>query len=214
MAGQKRVLSVTLIILIINVLFFLIMLPILYSKPSFMNYIALSPQYIIHGQYIWTFITSMFMHASPSHLIINMLSLIFLGSFLERILGRKRFFWFYIISGIFASLFFVASAFVFKQDMNALAVGASGALFGIGGLLAVLTPKLPIYIMFIPIAMPMWFGIALSLGIMWIFSVFGANIGNTAHLGGLIAGLVYGFYLRAKYPRKVKLLNRFLGLRE
>ena len=120
----------------------------------------------------------------------------------------------YIISGIFASLFFVASAFVFKQDMNALAVGASGALFGIGGLLAVLTPKLPIYIMFIPIAMPMWFGIALSLGIMWIFSVFGANIGNTAHLGGLIAGLVYGFYLRAKYPRKVKLLNRFLGLRE
>ena len=213
MVRQKRVLSATLVILIICVLFFFIILPFMSSRPSIMNYIALSPAYILQGKFLWTFITSMFMHASPTHLIVNMLSLVFLGSFLERILGRRRFFWFYMISGIFASLFFIASAFIFKQDMNALAVGASGALFGIGGLLAVLTPKLPVYIMFIPIAMPMWFGIALSLGVMWLFSVFGANIGNTAHLGGLIAGLIYGFYLRSKYPRKIFLLNRFLGLK-
>jgi hypothetical protein len=213
MIKQRKALSATLMILIANVVFFLVVLPFMYSKPGIITYIALSPQYILKGQHIWTFITSMFMHASTSHLIVNMLSLVFMGSFLERILGKKRFTIFYILSGIFAGVFFVLMAFIFKQDINALAVGASGALFGIGGLLAVLTPKLPIYLMFIPIPIPMWIGIVLSLGIMWLFSVFGANIGNTAHLGGLIAGLIYGWYLRAKYPRKVYMLNRFLGLK-
>jgi len=95
--------------------------------------------------------------------------------------------------------------------LNIGAVGASGAIFGIAGMLAVLVPKLPVYIMFIPIAMHMWFAVILLLLVLWIFSlVSGVPIGNTAHLGGLIIGFVYGFYLRTRYKRKVLMLNKFL----
>jgi len=206
--------SITFWLIAANFFAFLVLLAVSFKNPNAMIAVAIQPSSILHGKYLWTLITSMFMHGSPTHLFVNMLSLLFLGSFLERILGRKRFFWFYMIAGIFAALFFVAIAAMTGIDLDAYAVGASGAIFGIGGLLAVLTPKLPVYIMFIPIAMPMWFGIALSLAVMWLVSAFaGLPIGNTAHLGGLIAGLVYGFYLRRRYPRRIKLLNRFLGFR-
>ena len=57
----------------------------------------------------------------------------------------------------------------------------------------------------------MWLASILILVIMWLFSlVAGLPIGNTAHLGGLIFGTVYGAYLRIKYKRKVYLLNKFL----
>lgn len=214
MIKKKRVMSITLILIIINFVFFMIILALISFNPNLINYVGIMPSKILNGEDLWTVITNMFMHASPSHLFMNMLSLLFLGSFLERVLGRKRFLIFYLSAGIFASLFFVFAALIFKGDMNALAVGASGAVFGIAGLLAVLTPKLPVYILFIPIAMPMWFASILILLLMWLISLLaGLPIGNTAHLGGLISGLVYGIYLRRRYKRKVYLLNKFLMAR-
>ena len=202
-------LSITNWILIINIaLFFLFYILIAVNK-SFVDYIALQPASILQGKYLWTLLTSMFMHVSLSHLFVNMVSLFFMGNFLEKIIGRKRYFLFYLISGLVASLFFIFLSFVFKDDMSKYAVGASGALFGIGGLLAVLMPKLPVLVFFI-IPMPLWIAIIFLMFGVWIISYFaGLPIGNTAHLGGLVAGLVYGFYLRRKYKKKVKLLNRY-----
>ncbi|MFH0831315.1 MAG: rhomboid family intramembrane serine protease [archaeon] len=203
--------SVTLNLIIANVLFFIVMLAVSYRNASFADYIAIIPAKILLLQNLWTPVTSMFMHANLSHLFMNMLSLLFLGSLLERIIGKKRFLVFYFAAGIFSGLFFVASAALTGIDINTGAVGASGAIFGIAGMLAVLVPKLPVYIMFIPIAMHMWFAVILLLVVLWLLSATaGIPIGNTAHLGGLIAGLVYGFYLRIRYKRKVRMLNRFL----
>lgn len=212
---KRKGMSVTLKLLIINVLFFMVMLPVIFKYPGASNYIALIPAKIIAGQHLCTLLTNMFMHADTAHLFMNMLSLLFLGSFLERVIGRKRFFVFYLSAGIFAGLFFVFFSALFNKDLNAMAVGASGAIFGIAGVLAVLTPKLPVYVMFIPIAMPMWFAVILILSLLWLISlVAGLPIGNTAHLGGLVAGLVYGFYLRKRHGRKVAMLNRFLLYRK
>lgn len=208
---QRRGATITLILIIINVAAFLLFLVWSSFNPDIVQYVGIMPSRILSGQYLWTIITNMFMHASVSHLLMNMLSLMFLGSFLERVLGRKRFLLFYISAGIFASLFFVFMALVFKSDLNTRAVGASGAIFGIAGLLSVLTPKLPVYIMFIPIAMPMWFASILILAVMWLLSIVaGLPIGNTAHLGGAIFGVLYGIYLRKRYSHRVHLLNRFL----
>ena len=206
--------SFTLVLVVIDVIIYLVVSSLAYNNPGIMDFVALKPLDILAGRNLWTIFTSMFMHASPWHLIMNMLSLIFLGSFLERLIGKRRFIWIYFLSGIFASLFFVFFASLFNIDINASAVGASGAIFGIAGTLAVLTPKLPVFIMFIPIAMPMWFAIILIMVVLWVLSLI-ANlpIGNTAHLGGLIVGLICGFYLRARYKKKVYLLNRLLGSR-
>ncbi|MFH1248868.1 MAG: rhomboid family intramembrane serine protease [archaeon] len=208
---KKQGRSLTFSLIIANVAVFAIWLFLLLFKLDISRYLAVVPNAILQGKDIWTIITSVFMHASVGHLLMNMMSLAFLGNFLERILGRKRFFIFYMLAGIFASLFFVFFAFLFKQDLNIGAVGASGAIFGIAGLIAILTPQLPVYIMFIPIAMPMWIASFVILIVMWLLSlVAGLPIGNSAHLGGLITGMAYGFYLKKRYPRKVMLLNKYL----
>lgn len=207
---KKRFWNVTLILIALNVFFFLAIIALQYaSGDSIFQNIALQPSFILKGERLWTIITSMFMHGSITHLLVNMLSLMFLGSFLERLIGSKKFLAIYLISGIIASLMFVFLTFAFNQDLTIPAVGASGAIFGIGGMLAVLTPRVPVYILFIPIAIPMWLGITLMLALMWLISaVAGLPIGNFAHLGGFIAGLAYGFYLRIKNKKKMKVLDR------
>lgn len=218
---RKKGLSGTLILIIINAIIFFIVYPLSFVYENILNYVAIQPATILQGQYLWTIITSMFMHASIFHIFVNMLSLMFIGSFAEKLIGKKRFIIFYMISGIIAALFFVLLSIIptdfssiitsiLQQDPYSMAVGASGAIFAIAGLLAVLTPKVKVYIMFIPIPMPLWFAITLMLAGLWIISITaGIPIGNTAHLGGLLAGLAYGFYLRKKHARKVKILDKY-----
>src|SRR3989344_6388654 len=148
-------LSINLTLILINViLFFIFTLLWSYGVLPIDN-IAIKPLNILKGQYLWTFLTSMFMHAGFFHLFANMFSMLFIGSLIEKILGRKRYFWFYMIAGLFAGLFFVMSSFVFTADFDTFAVGASGALFGLVGFLMLLTPNLSVYIMFIPIPIKM-----------------------------------------------------------
>jgi len=203
---MKRILnaSATFTLIVINVAVFIAALLLSLAYPDIINNLALNPSYISSGQKLWTIITSMFMHAGVFHLFANMLSLMFLGTFLERLIGKKRFLAVYFISGVVASLSYVLLSF--GNDIPA--VGASGAIFGIAGMLAVLTPKMPVYIMFIPIAMPMWFGTIMIMVILWLLTVsVGLPIGNAAHFGGWIVGLAYAFYLRKKYPQRTRMIS-------
>ncbi|MFH1238214.1 MAG: rhomboid family intramembrane serine protease [archaeon] len=172
------------------------------------SWVALMPATILAGRGLWTFVTSMFMHAGLGHLFVNMISLMFIGGFVEKLIGKKRFLGLYFASGIFAGLFFVLIALATGIDLNVYAVGASGAIFGLGGLLAVLTPKLPVLVFFV-IPMPMWAAMGFLIIVLWVLSLgLGLPIGNVAHLGGLLVGLGYGFYLKQKYPQKTKMISR------
>jgi membrane associated rhomboid family serine protease len=201
--------SLNTLLIIINVFLFIAFTVLLSTNLLSINHIAIMPANILQGMYLWTFITSMFMHGGFFHLFVNMLSMFFVGSLVERLIGRKRYFWFYMISGIFAGLLFVVSAFIFPQDMNTYAVGASGALFGLIGVLMFLTPNLPVYVMFIPIPIKLKYAAPGMLVLLWAISIAGnVPIGNMAHLGGLIAGLGYGIYLRKKYKRKTSYIRK------
>ena len=152
-------LSVTSILIIVNIITFIIFLILLVffrNNPGLLyEYIALKPSNIFQGMYLWTFITSMFMHGGFEHLFFNMISLFFIGTFVERIIGRKRYIWFYIISGLIAGFFFVFLAYFFGVNTLMMkvfgnpenfGVGASGAIFGLAGLLAVLIPHKKVYL--------------------------------------------------------------------
>jgi len=202
-------LSVNTGIILVNVVLFILFLILMSTKLLSIDFIALQPANIFAGQYIWTFLTSMFMHGGVFHLFVNMLSLFFIGSLVEKILGQKRYLGFYLISGLFAGLFFVLFSLVFPADFNAYAVGASGALFGLVGILVLLTPNLPVYVMFIPIPIKMKYAAPGLLIVLWIISATTSlGIGNTAHLGGLLCGLAYGLYLRTKYPNKIREIQK------
>jgi len=215
MLRKKSSWSWTLALVLINVVFFMIvMLASVFISPAqfetLLGYIALTPSQALSQP--WTIITSMFMHAPGfTHIFVNMMSLVFIGSFLEKLVGKKRFIFIYMLAGILGSIFYILS-FYFLGMSDIPAVGASGAIFGIGGMLAILTPKMPVYVLFIPIAMPLWLGITLSLVVMWLLSVaVGLPIGNFAHLGGLVAGLLYALILRMKHPAKARMISRYFS---
>lgn len=219
--------SLTFIFIAINVIvYILIQLSALYiyfnktaSVESFTSFFVLVPQRIVEQAFpfVFTLLTSMFSHIQFTHLLVNMVSLFFIGSFVERLIGKRRYFWLYMISGLVAGASFVLFAYIGSAfswgssvfgSIDVGAVGASGALFGVAGLLAMILPRLKVLVFFV-IPMPMWGAMLLLIVGLWIFSVaVGLPVGNTAHLGGLIVGLVYGWYLRTKYSRKVALLGR------
>jgi len=213
--AKKRIfgnLRANTLLVILNVIAFVIFSVLLLINQNFLNYIALKPSSILQGKYLWTFLTSMFMHAGFFHLFVNMISLMFIGGFIEKIIGRKRYFWFYMISGLIAAALFVLLSFVFPADSDSYAVGASGAIFGLIGLLMFLTPNLPVYVMFIPIPIKLKYAAVGMLVVLWFISIAGnVPIGNVAHLGGLIFGLAYGFYLRKKYRKKTDMIKRMFS---
>ena len=202
-------LSLTLYLLIFNIILFIVFTLLISKNILSIDSIAVNPSNILSGKYLWTLITSVFMHAGFFHLFANMVSLIFLGSFIEKLLGKKRYLSFYLASGVFAGLFFVLSGLLIKSDFNSYAVGASGALFGLIGLLMLLTPNLRVYLFFIPIPIKMKYAAPGILILLWVVSI-AANIsfGNFAHLGGFVFGLLYGLYLKIKFPRKTKYIQR------
>ena len=204
--------NLTLIIILINVFLFVLisLMSLFFDQITLWDFVAIKPANILDGKYLWTFLTSMFMHAGPFHLFVNMLSLFFVGSFVERLIGQRRYLYFYLSSGLFAAAFFVLSSLIFQGDFGTYAVGASGALFGLIGLLMLLTPDLPVYVMFVPIPIRLKYAAPGMLVLLWLISIAGdIPIGNTAHLGGLLFGLAYGFYLRKKYKRKVRMIARY-----
>lgn len=135
----------------------------------------------------WILVTHMFLHAGFYHLLLNMYVLLMFGTLLEQRIGTKRFFCIYFLSGIAAA--FLSSLFYARS------LGASGAIAGILGVLIVLMPELTILFFFI-VPMPLWmFGVVYAL--IETFGIFvPSGIGHIAHLVGIAAGLIYGFYLK------------------
>jgi len=124
----------------------------------------------------WILITSIFLHGSFLHLFYNMFALVLFGLILESIIGTKKFIYIFFLTGLIAS---IASMFFYDASL-----GASGAIFGIMGTLAVLRPKMAVWVYGVP--MPMFVA-----AIFWI-----------SHLGGMISGIIIGFFLRTKFSEK------------
>jgi membrane associated rhomboid family serine protease len=210
------------ILVLINFIAFMVFMILIsiFGEKYVLDFLALQPAAIIRGKYLWTIVTSMFIHASAGHLIANMVSLIFMGGFVERLIGNKRFLKLYFIGGFVASLMFILLAGMFGgSELGAklfgtpftYAVGASGAIFALGGLLAILTPKMKVLVFFI-IPMPMWAAMIGFVFIIWAISLaLPLNIGNSAHFGGLLVGIVYGLFLRIKYPHKTEMISRYFS---
>lgn len=142
----------------------------------------------------WTIITSMFTHADIWHILVNMIALYFYGRFLSQLIGVGKFFIVYFCGGILGNIFFL----LLPPNIYAIGIGASGAIFALGGALAVLMPRLRVYMFPIPVAMPLWVAVIGGFVIMSIVP----GIAWQAHLGGLIFGLIAGYFFR----RKMRLL--------
>ena len=140
----------------------------------------------------WTIVTNLFTHGSLWHLLANMITLYFFGSFLTRLIGVKSFLIIYFFGGLLGNIFCLLLASPFS-----IVIGASGAVFALGGVLTVLTPKLRVFVFPIPVPLPLWVAI---IGGFLVMSLF-PHVAWQGHLGGLVFGLIAGLFLRKRLRR-------------
>jgi uncharacterized protein len=173
------------VLVILNFLVYLAVNIAQFADTSIMQYLALSRSTFL--RYPWTVVSYMFTHADFFHLLFNMITLYFFGSFLSRLVGHKPFFIIYFAGGLAGALIVLLLSSPFSYT-----IGASGAIFALGGALAVLTPQMRVFIFPIPVAMPLW--VAILLGFLVL--AFLPGVSWQGHLGGLLFGLLAGWYLR------------------
>jgi len=191
-------LDTILIIILINVLVFVGVR----IQPDYVNTLALTPADV--WSHPWQIVTSMFTHYDFTHILFNMWTLYFFGSSIYQLLGSKRFWIIYMIGGILGGIVYVLLAYAgnalslnWLGDVNIGAIGASGAIFALGGALAVLRPNMRVVFFPIPVPMPLWIAIVGSFAIFTLLSITN-NLGIAwqAHLGGLAFGAVMGWYYK------------------
>lgn len=159
---------------------------------------------IANGEY-WRLLASTFLHGGVIHLASNMFGLLIVGTVLEPLLGKAKFVFAYLLTGALASL-----ASIYWTDA-AFSIGASGAIFGLYGILFAflmtttlfefdLVPEFKTSILSITVAF-----ISYNL----VNGFISQGIDNAAHIGGLLSGFLLGL-LYAKLTPKDS--SGFVGL--
>jgi len=183
---------ITTSIIVVNVLVFV---SELMGGDDFVNNWSMIPADVITGHRWITVLTSMFMHASWSHILGNMVFLWAFGPEMEDTMGPKRYLVFYLLGGVVAMLTQLAA----DPHSTVPNLGASGAIAAVMGGFLVTYPRDRIRtvllfgwfarIAFIPAALliVLWFLIQLfSVGV--IADVQTGGIAYLAHIGGIIYG--------------------------
>jgi hypothetical protein len=150
----------------------------------------------------WTLVTSMFLHGDPVHLFYNMFALVIFGLVLEEIVTSRKFWLLYFTGGIAAG---AVAAYFYPA-----ALGASGAIFSVLGTLAVLRPRMTVFVMYFP--MPMAVAAFVWVAIDLVGFIAPSGVANAAHIAGLLFGVAAGFALRRRYgeaarPRTPRLIS-------
>ncbi len=158
-------------------------------NPNLIELFGLQPDIFLARP--WTIITNMFIHANLGHVFSNMLTLFFFGRYLLEIVGERKFLITYFAGGILGNIFYM-----WLGDPHATAIGASGAVFAVGGALTVLQPNIKVFIFPIPVPIPLWVAV-----IGGFFIMTQPGVAWEAHLGGLVFGLVAGYFSRG--PRSL-----------
>jgi membrane associated rhomboid family serine protease len=157
----------------------------------------------IHAGQCWRLFAAGFLHATPVHLVLNMMCLVSWGGLLEKRVGP-----FYFIIIYFCSLLAGSVASVYGHPMNFIGIGASGALSGLVGALLCL-------FILDKIRLSMYFFVG-AIGLNTILMASVPRIDWWSHLGGFTAGLtccaiidlvakLNNLWLRCKFPEFVKL---------
>lgn len=194
--SKKSYVNIALIAL--NVIYFLFLETVGSSENTLfmIQHGAMYEPLVMEQKEYYRLLTAVFMHFGISHIGNNMLILFIMGDNLERALGHVKYLMFYLVCGIGANV--VSLWANLTNGITVVSAGASGAIFGvIGGLLyAVMInhghlEELSMRQLVIMILFSLYFGFT------------SAGVNNTAHVAGLIIGILTAIVLYRK-PKPVK----------
>ena len=172
-----------LVLIAVNVLLYIATL----ADPDLIYTLGLQPSTWMERP--WTLLTNLFIHGGLWHLAANMITLFFFGRYLSMTVGEARFLIVYFVGGIIGNFFFILLG-----PSNTLVIGASGAVFAVGGAFTLLAPKMKVFVFPIPVPLPLWVAV---IGGFIILS-FLPFVAWEAHLGGLLVGLAAGYFFKKR----------------
>ena len=146
---------------------------------------------LINQGQVWRLFTSMFLHIGLIHLAVNCFSLYNIGTLLERFIGSLRFVVLYVLAGLCGGL----ASYWFSP--TSISAGASGAIFGLLGALAVF-----FYLhraLFGKTANRILTNVALVALVNLGLGASIPGIDNFAHVGGLAGGIIVGALISPRY---------------
>ena len=146
---------------------------------------------IFHGQ-IWRLITFQFLHATPTHLAMNMIALFLFGQIVEGQFGARRYLAFYLLCGLAGAVMYVLlwARGILIDSPAVPMVGASAGVFGVMMAAAEIAPDMEIWIWFasVPIRVLAW--VSMLMAALVVLRIGPNAGGEAAHLGGGILGFV------------------------
>jgi len=173
---------------------------------------GLVPARVMVDHWLWQFVTYIFFHGHPLHILLNMLILWYFGSEIEQRLGKKEFTFYFFLCGIGAGVFNFLVATMMSSDISALRnpiIGASGAIFGILAAYGVFFGD-RYFLVFFVFPMKAKYFVLVMAGIELIMGVeanSSDNVAHFAHIGGMFVGAIY-LYFRFVRGNLSRLTNR------
>src|SRR5574344_268829 len=190
--------NATLILIAVNVgVFFL---PLLF--PWLQSYLGLSVAGCVYYHFWWQPVTYMFVHGGFSHILFNMIGLFCFGIMVEKAIGSKEFLLLYFFCGIFDGL--ISLLLYYLTGQGVLLVGASGAIYSILLVYAVLFPRSIISIWgIIPVPAPLLVIIFAAIELGSQFTGMRMNVAHLTHLTGFALGWLYLVVRMGIHPIRV-----------
>ena len=172
----------------------------IFGRDAFLNFFGLSLDSLMSGK-VWTLISYAFMHGDIFHIFCNLLGLYFIGKYVERTVGNRRFYILYFAGAIFGGLLWLMFT-AFGQTSEVL-IGASAAVMAVFATFCYLYPPIPItFLLFfvLPISMRPMTMLKIASGfevLGLLYSLAGGNavVAYSAHLGGILTGLGFSYLL-------------------
>ncbi|MBL7692665.1 MAG: rhomboid family intramembrane serine protease [Flavipsychrobacter sp.] len=163
-----------------------------FNNENLINKLILWPRYMNDPQEYYRLLTAGFIHADWNHLIFNMVSLYFIGSSAESILGMG-FLTLYLTGIIISSL---PSFLKHRNNSYYRSLGASGGVAAIMFFFIYFAPWSKLYIIFLPIGIPaILFGILYLVYEAYMAKKGGGTMNHDAHFWGAVYGLIYALVI-------------------
>jgi len=154
----------------------------------------------------WTLFTYMFTHFDFFHFFWNMVSFYFMAQILTTIMGQKKILYLYVMSGLCGGALVLILSLLFPASFgNAILLGASASVLGVGAVMAIYSPNFMVYLfgMFEMRYRNFYILVFVITTVLDLVAKTGEEItlgdnagGKIAHIGGAAFGLLYGYYLK------------------
>ncbi len=140
---------------------------------------AIIPPAVMQGQW-YRLVTSGFLHFNLTHILFNSYALFQAGVFVEYVYGTSRYAFIYLVALVGGGI----AAYLTTINTMQVTAGASGAIMGVFGAMAVLAFKLP------PLRRELFQAAILPIALTLGYGLFNQGISNAGHIGGLITGVI------------------------